>query len=121
MRAGSLSIQADGTMQYIVEVKYFNAITDEEIAMGSYVAGHYGGSIPGYVYYFAPAGGTISDFETSNGLNILMSDYLGLQVGYSHEFIIQPGETIIVKYKVTTAEGAEPLRTVMTPTIWNTK
>lgn len=110
-----------GQKEYNIEVKYYNAISAEEIGMGSYIAGGCGGSIPGYIYFFAPAGGTISDFNVSNGLGISMSDYAGLQVGYSKDFWLNPGETIVVSYKVTTAEGADSLRIVTTPTIRNAK
>ena len=51
-------------------------------------------------------------------MTIEMSEYEGLQVGYNLNLMLQPGEPVVVTYKVTTAKGVEtPLRVESTPTL----
>lgn len=67
---------------------------------------------------FAPSGGTISDVETSNYMRMRMTEYEELELAYNTDFRIEPGETVVVTYKVTTAPGiSEPLEIVKTPTL----
>lgn len=111
---------ADGRQEYEVTVT-LNNYMDEIDTTGinsNYILGNYGGSIQGYVYFFAPAGGTVSDFYADNGMEISMSEYENLELGYNLDFMLSPGQPVTITYKVTTAEGVEtPLRIVHTPTL----
>ena len=70
-----------------------------------YILGSYGGTITGYIHIFAPAGGSISDIEMSNGDTMYTGNYNNLQVAYRFGNSIAPGSSITITYKVTTAAG----------------
>ncbi|MBR3245843.1 MAG: DUF4012 domain-containing protein [Parasporobacterium sp.] len=112
---------SDGSLEYTVKVKLNNYLDEAGGGItSSYILGSNGGAICSYVYFFAPAGGTVSDFAASDGMNITMSDYENLQVGYSLYEYLYPGSPVEVTYKVTTAPGVEtPLRVETTPTLQN--
>jgi len=112
---------ADGSYTYPITVTLSNAITQEEIAdAGYYITGGLGGAIGSSVYFFAPAGGTVSDFVTSIDKQIALDEYNNLQLGHMLSFQIQPGQTITVTYNITTAPGVETmLEFSKTPTVQN--
>ena len=114
---------ADGSKEYTMTVTFNNYLNDylEEYFINSYfVLGGYGGAIQSYIYFFAPAGGTVSDFEIDpwNWQEIMLDEYEGLEVGYILNLFLQPDEPVTITYKITTAPGVEtPLSIDMTPTL----
>ncbi len=83
-----------------------------------YIIGSYDGGMRAFVHCFAPAGGSITDIETSNGMYILEDVYHDLEVAYNLDVLLQRGEPIEITYKITTAPGVEtPLQVVTTPTL----
>lgn len=101
---------ADGSYTYPITVTISNTMTKAEIdAAGSYITGGAGGRIHGSAYFFAPAGGTVSDFVSDNGVQVRESEYHGLQLGHMLSFMIQPGASVTVNYNVTTAPGVETM------------
>lgn len=113
------TVNEDGTRTYDVKVTLRNIIDEEETLISSwYIVGQYGGAIRGFIHCFAPAGGYISDIETSNGMYMFEAFYKDLEVYYDLDILLDPGEEVEITYKVTTAEGVEtPLRAVTTPTL----
>lgn len=109
----------DGSYTYPVTVTFSNIITDEEKRQaGQYILGVHGGAIYGCAYFFAPAGGTVSDFAVSNGLNVSLHEYHDLQVGYLNNFNTYADQPVTVTYNVTTAPGVDaPLEFSKTPTV----
>lgn len=109
----------DGSYTYPVTVTFSNVITPEEKQQaGEYILGVHGGAIYGCAYFFAPAGGTVSDFAVSNGLNVSLHEYHDLQVGYLNNFNTYANEPVTVTYNVTTAPGVDtPLEFSKTPTV----
>lgn len=108
----------DGSYTYPVTVTFSNDMTQEELrTASSYISGGNGGAIGGSAYFFAPAGGTVSDFVTSNGVSIEYETYHDLQLGYMRIFSIYPDKPVTVTYNVTTAPGVDtPLTFSKTPT-----
>ena len=109
----------DGSYTYPITVKLSNNITKEEIReASSYITGGRNGSITGSTYFFAPAGGTVSDFTTNNKVSVEKNTYNGLELGYMRIYNISPDEQVVVTYNVTTAPGVEEMLTLsMTPTV----
>lgn len=114
-------INADGSRTYDMTVTMSNAITSQDIyKAGTYILGDYHGGLNGYIHLFAPAGGSISDFNTSNSMKMIETEYEGLQLGYNLEFVIYADNPITITYKVTTAPGVStPLEVSTTPTLQN--
>lgn len=110
---------ADGSYTYPITVTFSNDMTPEEIrTASSYISGGAGGAIAGSAYFFAPAGGSVSDFTTSNGVSIEYETYHDLQLGYMRIFNISPDQPVTVTYNVTTAPGVDtPLTLSKTPTM----
>ena len=90
----------------------------EEIKTATaYISGGGSGSIYGAAYFFAPAGGTVSDFHADNGQKIQLREYHGLELGFMDKFLLKPDVPVTVTYTVTTAPGVEtPLGISKTPT-----
>ncbi len=114
-----VTINDDGSRTYDVTVTVSNDITrDDMYRAGNYIIGNYNGQVESYLHLFAPAGGTISDFETSNSMTMNMDEYHGLEVAYNVEFMLAPSNPVTVTYKVTTAPGVStPLKISQTPTL----
>lgn len=114
-----VTINDDGSRTYDVTVTVSNDITrDDMYRAGNYIIGNYNGQVESYLHLFAPAGGTISDFETSNSMTMHMDEYHGLEVAYNVEFMLAPSNPVTVTYKVTTAPGVStPLKISQTPTL----
>lgn len=110
---------SDGSYTYPMTVTFSNDITAEEIqAASSYITGGIGGSISGSAYFFAPAGGSVSDFTVSSGANVELHTYHDLQLGYLRPFQIRNDKPVVVQYNLTTAPGVDaPLTLSMTPTV----
>lgn len=110
---------SDGSYTYPMTVTFSNDITAEEIqAASSYITGGVGGSISGSAYFFAPAGGSVSDFTVSSGANVELHTYHDLQLGYLRPFQIRNDKPVVVQYNLTTAPGVDaPLTLSMTPTV----
>lgn len=108
----------DGSYTYPVTVTFFNIAEKEEIKqVKSYISGGLGGATYGVAYFFAPAGGTVSNFSASNGQAITQKTYHGLELGFMEKFRLNPDEPVTVTYLVTTAPGVEtPLKFSKTPT-----
>lgn len=109
----------DGSYTYPVTVTLTNTMTKEELdAASAYITGGRGGGFGGIAYFFAPAGGTVSEFCADNGINIQLDEYHGLQLGYMPAFLIYPGKPLTISYFVTTAPGVETELTISrTPTL----
>ena len=114
-----VTINDDGSRTYDVTVTVSNDITrDDMYRAGNYIIGNYNGQVESYLHLFAPAGGTISDFETSNSMTMNMDEYHGLEVAYNVEFMLAPSNPVTVTNKVTTAPGVStPLKISQTPTL----
>ena len=110
--------KADGSIAYPVTVTLNNAITSKEMNAGNYITGTYGGSIEGYVYFFAPAGGTIDDFVSSDGMTFEYGEYQDLEVAYNKNIMLESESPVTITYTVTTAPGVKtPLKIETTPTL----
>ncbi|MCQ2530232.1 MAG: DUF4012 domain-containing protein [Lachnospiraceae bacterium] len=109
------------TKEYPVTVTLTNYLNEVDLGNAdnlTYLAGHYEGAISSFVHLFAPAGGTISDIQLSNGCEMTMDEYEGLQVGYIYPMMIYPDEPVTITYKVTTAPNVDVKPTyVHTPTL----
>ena len=104
-----------GNNKYKVTVTLGNSITSKEIYGSSiYVIGDSGGSIHGYLHLFAPKDGKISDVKASDGTKFKNSKYCGLDVCYTHNITLTPGEEITVTYVIT---SKEPFELLTTPTL----
>ena len=117
-RMGERTQNEDGSYTYPVTVTLINIVEKEEIKQAtSYISGGRNGTIYGVAFFFAPAGGQVSDFSTSNDRPIQMKTYHGLELGYMEQFNMAPGKPITITYSVTTAPGVEtPLTFSKTPT-----
>lgn len=113
----------DGSNEYVMQVTFNNYLNDylEEYYINSdFVLGGYGGTIQSYVYFFAPKGGTVSDFEIDPWMwqDVMLDEYEGLELGYMLNLFLYPDEPVTISYKITTAPGVEtPLTIDMTPTL----
>lgn len=116
--AGERVRNEDGSYTYPVTVTIVNVANTEEINKATnYISGGRNGSIYGVAYFFAPAGGTVSDFSASNGQTVQKKTYHGLDLGYMRQFNMKPDTPVTITYLVTTAPGVEtPLRFSKTPT-----
>ncbi len=112
-------INEDNSRTYDVKITLNNIMSDEEQEkINWYIIGAYNGAIRSFIHCFAPAGGTITEVETSNGMYMLEDVYHDLQVAYNLDVLIERGEPIEITYKITTAPGVEtPLKVVTTPTL----
>lgn len=113
----------DGSWTYRVKTTFTNTATQDVIASaGSYIAGSLAGfekdNLYPYVLIYAPAGGSISSFEATNGAQFSQATHDGLQVFEAVRPNLKPGESIVCTYEVKTAAGTqEPLSFMSTPTL----
>lgn len=115
---------ADATVTYDVTTTLTNTITQEEAASAPrYISGENANKrdvsdMLTYVSFFAPAGGTISDFSVSEGGLIEEPDHrtvYGFDRVSAHVHA-RAGETVTFSYKVTvSADATEPLALRTTP------
>lgn len=114
---------ADGSYTYKMKTTFTDNITPEEIAGGGgYIVGDVAGYEYGVLYptlfFYAPAGGSISELESNASVEFTVMEHNGLQVFRSWEPSLRPGEPIVCTYTVTTAPNvAQEMRVVCTPTL----
>lgn len=103
---------------YHVAVTMTNTVTPEEVAsISNYItADSADGTIYNQVNVFAPAGGSVSGLTCSLGTEFAEVEGYG-RMCYHGNIAVAPGQTITIKWDVTTAAGAEPLVLDQTPTI----
>ena len=115
------TILEDGSREYQITVTFNNYLYEYLFGYNinsRFILGGYGGAIQSYVYFFAPAGGSVYDFETSTWDEVMMDEYENLELGYMLNMFLYPDEPVTVTYKVKTAPGVEtPLQFDMTPTL----
>ena len=96
-------------------------MTEQELLTASwYISGSGNrGTVTGFLYLFAPAGGTISEISgPAGGPPFSPAEYHGLPLEYTHQVFIRPGASVSFDYTVTTAPGEqEDLVFSMTPTL----
>ena len=111
----------DGSYSYPMTVIFENTATKEEIKSATtYISGGGSGAIYGVGFFFAPAGGTVSDFWASNNQTIQARTYNGHTLGYMPKFLLNAESSVTVTYTVTTAPGVDtPLTVSKTPTAQN--
>lgn len=116
------TILPNGAREYTMTVTFNNYLNEyEDYYINSrFILGGYGGAIQSYIYFFAPKGGTVSDFEIDPWMweDVMLDEYEGLELGYILNLFLYPDEPITITYKITTAPGVEtPLTVDMTPTL----
>ena len=110
----------DGTYRCEITLSYSNTITQQELDRASYyIAGQYNkGVVTGNIYLFAPVGGTVELIGAEDGLVFERAEYHALELLYSTNIFLEPGETISVSYSVTWPQSAgSGLELSMTPTL----
>ena len=114
---GERTQNGDGSYSYPITVTFSNCMTSQEWKNASqYITGGKDG-IQGAAYFFAPAGGTVSDFQV-NGLTVRRETYGELELGFLAWMMVRRDKPITVTYTVTTAPGGEmPLEFSKTPTL----
>ena len=116
-----LETHEDGSRTYAVHLDMENVMTEQELLTASWYISGSGvrGTVTGFLYLFAPAGGTVSDVECSErGVRFYPEEYHGLALEYTHQIYIGPGASMSFDYTVTTAPGEqEDLVFSMTPTL----
>lgn len=100
----------------------FSISADELSAAGGYIAGVQEGYEYGVLYptllIYAPAGGSIGDFATNNGVEFAQMQHNGLQVLEARNAALASGQPIVCTYTVTTAPNVEQeMEIVCTPTL----
>lgn len=113
---------ADGTTTYQVKTTFANTATQNDVRIaGDYITGYLPGydrdNLYPYLWVYAPAGGSISNFQATNGAQFTETSHEGLQVFRSALPNLRAGESIECTYDVTTAAGAEELAFYGTPTL----
>lgn len=131
-KIGSAQTSADGTRTYHVVTTFTNYLTPDEIAKGgSYIMSSLdsSGQIDPFVYFYAPAGGTIENIKASNGAQLAQTEYKGLQVFYSAnagsdfnapypDFPLGAGEEVAISYDVVLpADVSGELQLTTVPTL----
>lgn len=116
-----LETHEDGSRTYAVHLDMENVMTEQELLTASwYISGSGNrGTVTGFLYLFAPAGGTISEISgPAGGPPFSPAEYHGLPLEYTHQVFIRPGASVSFDYTVTTAPGEqEDLVFSMTPTL----
>ena len=109
---------ADGSVTYKMHIILENTITQEDIKKASiYITGGYDGAMASSVYVFAPAGGTVDNFVSTDGHSLVKTVYRDLDMGYFYPFL-KPGDHIEITYDLTTAPGvSHGIKIVHNPTL----
>lgn len=117
---GEPEINEDGSRTYPMKVTLENIMTPEELAAGSYYIHGGGNALVGSMYLFAPAGGSVDSFSTSNYVQIKLREYKGLQLGHVERVALYYNKPVVITYRLTTAPGVDtPLTISQTPTLQN--
>lgn len=115
---GEPVVNEDGSRTYDVSVVFSNSISAEERRTSSYIKGNYSGSILGHIQIFAPAGGTITDYDNNAGDRFREEEYKDLQLIYKLSALIRPDDAYEVTFKITTAPGVTAVpKVITTPTL----
>ena len=113
-------VNEDGSRSYDITVTVENTLTWDEYNHASVdfiTAGS--GSYGLYTHFFAPEGGSISNFTANKEHWRDRFEYEGLQ-NIRAAYYLDPGRSIVFSYTVTTAPGVDaPLGLSMTPTLQN--
>ena len=123
----------DGSRTYHVTTTLTNFMTAQEAATGgSYIVSDNDsalGDADPFMYFYAPAGGSISDITASNGATLSKATYQGLDVTFTSEtsgttVLPKPNNplpvesTVTYTYTVTLPQGVEgDLQLATTPTL----
>lgn len=123
----------DGSRTYHVTTTLTNFMTAQEAKQGgSYIVSDNDkslGDADPFIYFYAPAGGTISDVTASNGATLGKATYQGLDVTFTcqvGDFSVLPKpnnplpveSTVTYSYTVTLPAGVEgDLQLATTPTL----
>ena len=108
-------INTDGTRSYELKVTFTNVLTAEEKAvLPEWIIGKQGGDIGGWVYVFAPAGGSISKYRANTSFNIDYWTYKGLEC-YVTQDRIKMNKPLVVTCTITTAPGVETVPAIHLP------
>lgn len=108
----SSTVNADGTVSYEVKTTFTNTVTQQEVYDGgSYIMGKLDGYESGdmipQIYLYAPAGGTITNINTSDGSTLSFATQDGLEAYLWFRPSMRPNKGISVTYTVTTAPNPE--------------
>ncbi len=111
---------ADGTRSYVVTCTISSALTQAELASASnYIISRYSnwqrGDLHPWLYFIAPAGGSISNMQDNGGASIVEDQYNGVQI-IKAESTLNPEQFVTYTFTVTlpaTVEG--DLSVVTTP------
>lgn len=120
---GAETQNPDGTVTYPIVSKFSNVATDLEVETGgAYIMGSGSyrpvGDMSLYIYIFAPAGGSISDFKTTANQEFKEGVYNGLEVKYIHHLDLNADSEISCSYNITVSKDAkEPLTITTVPTL----
>lgn len=116
---GVPTINADASRTYPVTVKISNIITQEEIDNATtYIIGKKSGDLECNMLLFAPAGGSMSNFQIAPYGSLSPTRYHGRQVYFLNYLRMTPGQEFTITYNVTTAPGVTtPLTINQTPSL----
>lgn len=108
----SSTVNADGTVSYEVKTTFTNTVTQQEVYDGGpYIMGKLDGYESGdmipQIYLYAPAGGTITNINTSDGSTLSSATQDGLEAYLWFRPSMRPSKGISVTYTVTTAPNPE--------------
>ena len=109
---------ANGTITYPVTVRLRNSIdkTSQKLGKGnSYITSlSFGATMQSNICFFAPAGGTISNFKSSRkDVKGKTAKYQGLKAYYCKLFPLKPRSTVTFTFTVTTARGVTDMPKVV--------
>lgn len=114
----------DGTFSYPVTVVIYNNLDADTLKIGRGNAYITTGNLQGYmgsmIYFYAPAGGKISNIKSSTKLTLSIEKHKDLELGFGRGFNLYPGKPVTFTYTVTTAPGVTKKPEVMTqPLVWS--
>lgn len=106
---GKATTNKDGSVTYPVTVKLKNNIdkTSESKGKGNaYLTSKHDGNMRSMIYFFAPAGGKITNFKDNSSIvNGKSATYENLKLYYCPLFELKPRKSVTFTFKVTTAAG----------------
>lgn len=115
---GEPEINEDGSRTYPMKVTLENVMTPEELTAAGYYIDGGRDALVGSMYLFAPAGGTVDSFSSSEYVRIMPREYKGLQLGHVVLVALYYNKPLVITYRLTTAPGVDtPLTISQTPTL----
>ncbi len=120
---GDGTANENGTFSYPITVVLSNNLDKQTLKIGrgnTYITtSNTEGYMGSLIYFYAPAGGSVSGFKNNAKVKISIEKYKELQLGFGSGFKLYPGKPITFTYTVTTAPGVTKKPEVMTqPLIW---